>query len=74
VQVYHGLRSITIWTNHAYDRQFKRLSTMEISDFGCFLILTCGVVLLQRTGKVVSASMSICNTVSFLYCSSLVLY
>ncbi|KAL9314068.1 hypothetical protein ACSQ67_019520 [Phaseolus vulgaris] len=30
-------------------RQFKRLSTMEISDFGCFLIMTCGVVLLQRT-------------------------
>lgn len=30
-------------------RQFKMLSTMELSDFGCFLIMSCGVALLQRT-------------------------
>ncbi|XP_019437156.1 PREDICTED: protein POLLEN DEFECTIVE IN GUIDANCE 1-like [Lupinus angustifolius] len=30
-------------------RQFKRLSTIELSDFGCFLIMSCGVILLERT-------------------------
>ena len=45
--------SIIIWPNYSHDRQFKRLSTMEVSDFGCFLILSSGVVLLQQTGKVV---------------------
>ncbi|KAK7302152.1 hypothetical protein RJT34_13033 [Clitoria ternatea] len=39
---------MTIW-RLLKTRQFKRLSTMEISDFGCFLIMSCGVVLLQRT-------------------------
>lgn len=29
------------------------LSTMELSDFGCFLIMSCGVALLQRTGIVI---------------------
>ncbi|XP_025666412.1 protein POLLEN DEFECTIVE IN GUIDANCE 1 isoform X2 [Arachis hypogaea] len=28
---------------------FKRLSAMELSDFGCFLIMSCGVILLQQT-------------------------
>ncbi|KAL2346962.1 hypothetical protein Fmac_000962 [Flemingia macrophylla] len=39
---------MTIW-RLLKTRQLKRLSTMEISDFGCFLIMSCGVVLLQRT-------------------------
>ncbi|KAK7350657.1 hypothetical protein VNO77_09513 [Canavalia gladiata] len=39
---------MTIW-RLLKTRQFKRLSTMEFSDFGCFLIMGCGVVLLQRT-------------------------
>ncbi|RDY10402.1 Protein POLLEN DEFECTIVE IN GUIDANCE 1 [Mucuna pruriens] len=39
---------MTIW-RLLKTRQFKRLSTMEVSDFGCFLIMSCGVVLLQRT-------------------------
>nr|KYP69647.1 Protein TAPT1 isogeny [Cajanus cajan] len=39
---------MTIW-RLLKTRQFKRLSTMEISDFGCFLIMSSGVVLLQRT-------------------------
>ncbi|XP_020973351.1 protein POLLEN DEFECTIVE IN GUIDANCE 1 isoform X2 [Arachis ipaensis] len=28
---------------------FKRLSAVELSDFGCFLIMSCGVILLQQT-------------------------
>ncbi|GAU29906.1 hypothetical protein TSUD_148130 [Trifolium subterraneum] len=39
---------MTIW-RILKTRQFKRLSTMELSDFGCFIIMSCGVVLLQRT-------------------------
>ncbi|TKY73563.1 POLLEN DEFECTIVE IN GUIDANCE 1 [Spatholobus suberectus] len=39
---------MTIW-RLLKTRQFKRLSTVEVSDFGCFLIMSCGVVLLQRT-------------------------
>ncbi|KAL5076454.1 hypothetical protein RYX36_015438 [Vicia faba] len=39
---------MTIW-RLLKTRQFKRLSTMELSDFGCFIIMSCGVVLLQRT-------------------------
>lgn len=30
-------------------RQFKIRSAAELSDFGCFLIMACGVTLLQRT-------------------------
>ncbi|KAB1205891.1 Protein POLLEN DEFECTIVE IN GUIDANCE 1 [Morella rubra] len=30
-------------------RQFKMPSAAELSDFGCFLIMACGVTLLQRT-------------------------
>ncbi|GAV74204.1 DUF747 domain-containing protein [Cephalotus follicularis] len=30
-------------------RQFKRPSAAELSDFGCFIVLACGVVILQRT-------------------------
>ncbi|XP_050275611.1 protein POLLEN DEFECTIVE IN GUIDANCE 1 isoform X1 [Quercus robur] len=30
-------------------RQFKTWSAAELSDFGCFLIIACGVTLLQRT-------------------------
>lgn len=30
-------------------RQFKMWSAAELSDFGCFLIMACGVTLLQRT-------------------------
>jgi len=40
VQVYHGLHSITIWINHAYARQFKRLSTIGILNIG-FLNIGC---------------------------------
>ena len=29
---------------------------MELSDFGCFLIMSCGVILLQRTGMVILCS------------------
>ncbi|XLR68826.1 hypothetical protein HN51_015911, partial [Arachis hypogaea] len=29
--------------------QFKRLSAMELTDFGYFLIMSCGVILLQQT-------------------------
>nr|KJB81554.1 hypothetical protein B456_013G150200 [Gossypium raimondii]KJB81555.1 hypothetical protein B456_013G150200 [Gossypium raimondii]KJB81556.1 hypothetical protein B456_013G150200 [Gossypium raimondii]KJB81557.1 hypothetical protein B456_013G150200 [Gossypium raimondii]KJB81558.1 hypothetical protein B456_013G150200 [Gossypium raimondii] len=30
-------------------RQFKRLSAAEMCDFGCFLVLACGVILLGQT-------------------------
>ncbi|XP_052480792.1 protein POLLEN DEFECTIVE IN GUIDANCE 1-like isoform X1 [Gossypium raimondii] len=30
-------------------RQFKRLSAAELCDFGCFLVLACGVILLSQT-------------------------
>ncbi|WJX39199.1 hypothetical protein P8452_26767 [Trifolium repens] len=39
---------MTIW-RLLKTRQLKRLSTMELSDFGCFIIMSCGVILLQRT-------------------------
>ncbi|KAK7281967.1 hypothetical protein RIF29_10385 [Crotalaria pallida] len=40
--------TMTIW-RLLKTRQFKRLSTIELSDFGCFLIMSCGVILLERT-------------------------
>ncbi|AES71403.2 pollen defective IN guidance-like protein [Medicago truncatula] len=39
---------MTIW-RLLKTRQFKRLSTMELSDLGCFIIMSFGVILLQRT-------------------------
>lgn len=30
-------------------RQFKRPSAAELSDFGCFIVLSCGVILLEQT-------------------------
>ncbi|QHN98456.1 protein POLLEN DEFECTIVE IN GUIDANCE 1 isoform X1 [Arachis ipaensis] len=39
---------LTVW-KLLKTRQFKRLSAVELSDFGCFLIMSCGVILLQQT-------------------------
>ncbi|KAE9604311.1 putative Tapt1 family protein [Lupinus albus] len=39
---------MTIW-RFLKTRQFKRLSTIELSDFGCFVIMSSGVILLERT-------------------------
>ncbi|MED6108295.1 Protein POLLEN DEFTIVE IN GUIDANCE 1 [Stylosanthes scabra] len=39
---------MTIW-KLLKTRQFKRLSAIELSDLGCFLIMSCGVILLQQT-------------------------
>ncbi|KAI9108869.1 hypothetical protein K1719_020174 [Acacia pycnantha] len=39
---------MTIW-RLLKTRQFKSLSAIELSDFGCFIIMACGVILLQRT-------------------------
>ncbi|CAL0305120.1 unnamed protein product [Lupinus luteus] len=39
---------MTIW-RFLKMRQFKRLSTIELSDFGCFVIMSSGVILLERT-------------------------
>lgn len=33
-----------------HNRKFERPSSAELSDFGCFLIMACGVALLQLTG------------------------
>ncbi|KAK1387133.1 Protein POLLEN DEFECTIVE IN GUIDANCE 1 [Heracleum sosnowskyi] len=39
---------VTSW-KHLKARQFRRLSAAELSDFGCFIALICGVILLQQT-------------------------
>ncbi|MED6156719.1 Protein POLLEN DEFTIVE IN GUIDANCE 1 [Stylosanthes scabra] len=39
--------AITIW-RLLRARKFKRPSTVELSDFGCFLMMVCGVTLLQQ--------------------------
>ncbi|QHO58846.1 Protein POLLEN DEFECTIVE IN GUIDANCE [Arachis hypogaea] len=39
--------AITIW-RLLRARKFKRPSTVELSDFGCFLMMVCGVILLQQ--------------------------
>ncbi|KAM0964388.1 hypothetical protein ACFX2C_020438 [Malus domestica] len=39
---------MTVWRT-IYSRQFKRPSAAELSDFGCFTIMACGVTLLQQT-------------------------
>ncbi|TYI47188.1 hypothetical protein E1A91_D13G155600v1 [Gossypium mustelinum] len=31
-------------------RQFKRLSAAKMCDFGCYIVLACGVILLGQTG------------------------
>ncbi|XP_061355800.1 protein POLLEN DEFECTIVE IN GUIDANCE 1-like [Gastrolobium bilobum] len=38
---------MTIW-RLLKTRRFKRPSTIELSDFGCFLIMACGVTVLQQ--------------------------
>lgn len=38
---------MTIW-KLLKTREFKRPSTIELSDFGCFLIMACGVTVLQQ--------------------------
>lgn len=43
-------------TFYVFDRQFKMLSAAEFSDFGCFLMLASGVILLQQTGFVRESS------------------
>ncbi|KAL9329299.1 hypothetical protein ACSQ67_004302 [Phaseolus vulgaris] len=40
---------MTIW-RLLKTRKFNRPSTIEFSDFGCFLILVCGVTVLQQIG------------------------
>ncbi|KAB2604332.1 protein POLLEN DEFECTIVE IN GUIDANCE 1 [Pyrus ussuriensis x Pyrus communis] len=39
---------MTVWRT-IHSRQFKRPSAAELSDFGCFTIMACGVTLLQQT-------------------------
>ncbi|KAK8667913.1 hypothetical protein V6N13_105390 [Hibiscus sabdariffa] len=39
---------IKIW-RFLTTRQFKRLSAAELCDFGCFVILACGIILLGQT-------------------------
>ena len=36
--------------SHLRNRTFGRLSSAELSDFGCFLIMASGVALLELTG------------------------
>ncbi|OIW00219.1 hypothetical protein TanjilG_27470 [Lupinus angustifolius] len=46
---------MTIW-RFLKTRQFKRLSTIELSDFGCFVIMSSGVILLERTAQAITLS------------------
>ncbi|KAK9935390.1 hypothetical protein M0R45_022493 [Rubus argutus] len=39
---------MTLW-RLLHTRQFKRPSAAELSDFGCFTIMACGVMLLEQT-------------------------
>ncbi|XP_008220931.1 PREDICTED: protein POLLEN DEFECTIVE IN GUIDANCE 1 [Prunus mume] len=39
---------MTLW-RLLHSRQFKRPSAAELSDFGCFTIMACGVTLLEQT-------------------------
>ncbi|XP_048429070.1 protein POLLEN DEFECTIVE IN GUIDANCE 1-like [Pyrus x bretschneideri] len=39
---------MTVWRT-IQSRQFKRPSAAELSDFGCFTIMACGVTLLEQT-------------------------
>ncbi|XP_050371851.1 protein POLLEN DEFECTIVE IN GUIDANCE 1 [Argentina anserina] len=39
---------MTLW-RLVHTRQFKRPSPAELSDFGCFTIMACGVILLEQT-------------------------
>ncbi|KAF4368480.1 hypothetical protein F8388_018604 [Cannabis sativa] len=42
-------RILTTMWRFIKTRQFKRPSAAELSDFGCFVIMVCGVILLERT-------------------------
>ncbi|XLR16197.1 hypothetical protein HN51_037180 [Arachis hypogaea] len=50
--------AITIW-RLLRARKFKRPSTVELSDFGCFLMMVCGVILLQQIGTVIVYQLNI---------------
>ncbi|KAK1423627.1 hypothetical protein QVD17_18933 [Tagetes erecta] len=43
------IRLVTTCWRLLKTRQFKMFSAAELSDFGCFLMLACGVILLQQT-------------------------
>ncbi|KAL6189930.1 hypothetical protein ACLB2K_036331 [Fragaria x ananassa] len=40
---------MTLWRLVRTRRQFKRPSAAELSDFGCFTTMACGVILLEQT-------------------------
>ncbi|KAI5386508.1 variant 3, Protein POLLEN DEFTIVE IN GUIDANCE 1 [Lathyrus oleraceus] len=41
-------RVVMIFWKLLKTRKFKRLSTVELSDFGCFVIMACGITVLQQ--------------------------
>ncbi|KAK7252186.1 hypothetical protein RIF29_35967 [Crotalaria pallida] len=47
--------AMTIW-KLLKTRKFNRPSTIELSDFGCFLIMACGVTLLHQTVQAITLS------------------
>ncbi|KAG5023295.1 hypothetical protein JHK85_019637 [Glycine max] len=47
--------AMTIW-RLLKTRKFKRPSTIELSDFGCFLIMACGVIVLQQIVQAITLS------------------
>ncbi|CAI0453319.1 unnamed protein product [Linum tenue] len=48
---------MTLW--RLLKRQFQKLSAADWSDFGCFIVLASGVLLLDRTGTLPAATLNI---------------
>jgi hypothetical protein len=53
--------------HHAHGRKFKRPSTIELSDFGCFIIVACGITVLQQIGLAILCFHSCIIHISFWY-------
>ncbi|KAH7570839.1 hypothetical protein JRO89_XS05G0204400 [Xanthoceras sorbifolium] len=51
-------------------RQFNRPSAAELCDFACFVVLVCGVTLLQQTGVVKTVTLSIFDMIFDKLCQS----
>ncbi|KAK6931665.1 Tapt1 family [Dillenia turbinata] len=47
--VHIGYAIFARYTNHTCGRQFMKPCAAELSDFGCFIVMICGVGLLQQT-------------------------
>jgi hypothetical protein len=60
--------------HHAHGRKFKRPSTIELSDFGCFIIVACGITVLQQIGLAILCFHSCIIHISFWFWSLIRFY